>query len=462
MHNLIITFRSASRCALTLVLVWLPALASAQLPLVQRDGGRVPSLAPIIREAAPAVVNIRVVSTAARRNPLVENPAMRRFFQLPPEIAQQQQSAGSGVIIDARRGFVVTNHHVVDKADRVLVILKDRRHFEAQLVGSDPGTDIALLRIEARGLSQLRLGDSDQLEVGDFTVAIGNPFGLGQTVTSGIVSALGRSGLSVEGYEDFIQTDASINPGNSGGALIDLNGRLVGVNSAIIAPSGANVGIGFAVPSNMVASIVEQLIDFGEIRRGRLGVVIQDVTPELAQALNLDSLHGAVISRIEPGSPANRAGLKTGDVIVSVDGRAVVGSSDLRNRIGLVRAGQAVELIVVRDGRRRTIKTRVETPTPDNRADADNGINTKLAGAAFRDLARGDPAYGRVEGVLVSRVASNSPAWRNGLRSGDIITSVNSMRVARLSELRDAINNGGRALALRVLRGRARLSIVIS
>ena len=314
--------RTALRFHLTLLaaLVLLTAAASAATPpLPSKDG--VPTLAPMLRDVTPAVVNISVqVSAPALQNPLMRDPFFRRFFEDFLEQPQQrpQLSAGSGVVIDAERGYVITNHHVIESAEQIVVTLKDRRKLEAQLVGSDPGTDIALLKVAPDGLTALELGDSDALEVGDFVVAIGNPFGLGQTVTSGIVSALGRTGLNVHGYEDFIQTDASINPGNSGGALVNLRGELIGINSVIVGPAGGNVGIGFAVPSNMARSVVEQLAEYGEVRRGRLGVLIQDLTPELAGALNLDISQGAVITRVEPESPAEKAGLAAGDVVVAV------------------------------------------------------------------------------------------------------------------------------------------------
>ena len=313
------------------------AVNAATPPLPLRDG--VPTLAPLIEKITPAVVNISVATMAPQRhNPLFRDPFFRRFFDLPDGApVRPQQSAGSGVIVDAAQGFVLSNHHVVAGADSVMVTLKDSRRFEAEILGSDPGTDIALLRIEADELTALPTGNSDGLQVGDFVIAIGNPFGLGQTVTSGIVSALGRSGINVEGYEDFIQTDASINPGNSGGALVNLHGELVGINTAIIGPSGGNVGIGFAVPVNIATAVMGQLAEHGEMQRGRIGVLIQDLTSDLAEALNLDIERGAVVSRVESGSPAEDAGLQAGDVIVAVDGTKVESSRDLRNAIGLVR-----------------------------------------------------------------------------------------------------------------------------
>jgi serine protease DegQ len=270
------------------------------------------------------------------------------------------QAAGSGVIVDARAGYVMTNGHVVEHADAIVVTLKDNRRFNAKLVGVDSGTDIALLKINGGNLTALAIGDSDRLQVGDYVLAIGNPFGLGQTVTSGIVSALGRSGLGIENYENFIQTDASINPGNSGGALINLRGELVGIATAILAPSGGNVGIGFAVPINMAKEVMQQLVTHGEVRRGRLGVQVQDVTPDLAEAMRLNDVDGgAVVSQVEAGSAAKRAGVQAGDVILAVDGQRVRGASDLRNRIGLMPVGRNVDLTILREGAERTLSVRL-------------------------------------------------------------------------------------------------------
>ena len=286
----------------------LPVNAGA-LPLTD-SRGTIPSLAPLLQEVTPAVVNISVLTRSAiEDNPLFRDPFFRRFFSIPDQSARQERSAGSGVIVDAVKGYVITNHHVIKDALQVIVTLKDRRQFQAKLIGMDPGTDIALLKIEAKNLQALKLGDSDLLSVGDFVVAIGNPFGLGQTVTSGIVSALGRSGLDIEGYEDFIQTDASINPGNSGGALVNLKGELIGINTAIIGPSGASVGIGFAVPSVMTKAVLDQIVRFGEVRRGRLGASSEDITYDLSLALGLPSTDGAIINSVEANSPAEKAGI---------------------------------------------------------------------------------------------------------------------------------------------------------
>ena len=438
----------------------LGAVHAGAPPLPLRDG--VPTLAPLLENVTPAVVNISVATMVPQRhNPLLRDPFFRRFFDLPDDApARPQQSAGSGVIIDAERGFVLSNHHVVARADSVMVTLKDNRRFEAEILGSDPGTDIALLRIEADGLSALAMGDSDALAVGDFVIAIGNPFGLGQTVTSGIVSALGRSGINVEGYEDFIQTDASINPGNSGGALVNLHGELVGINTAIIGPAGGNVGIGFAVPVNIATAVMRQLAEHGEMQRGKIGVVIQDLTPDLAEALGLDIARGALVSRVESRSPAETAGLQAGDVIVAVGGSKVESSRDLRNSIGLVRVGDEIEIDVQRDQRRLRLNVRVGGPETDVLVGAAD-VPPALQGAMLRDLEQGDPAYGRIEGVMAAEVGPGSPAARNGIRPGDVIVAVNRRRVRNVRELESAFEHAGQVLALNIVRGNGQLFIVI-
>ncbi|NJO67440.1 MAG: Do family serine endopeptidase [Rhodospirillales bacterium] len=334
-----------------------PAAQGAGIPF-DAFGGTVTTLAPLLEQVTPAVVNISVVSRSpVADNPMLRDPFFRRFFNIPEEYGQErtQVSAGSGVIIDSARGYVLTNHHVVANGLEIYVTLKDRRRFRAQLVGSDEATDIALLTIDADGLSELPFGDSSGLRVGDFVIAIGNPFGLGQTVTSGIVSALGRTGLKVGGYEDFIQTDASINPGNSGGALIDLRGQLVGINTAILSPRGGNIGIGFAVPSNMARGVMDQLTRFGEVRRGRLGVTVQDVTPDMGDALGIETGAGALVAQVEPGSAADQAGILSGDVIVAIDGQPVTSATALRNRVGLIPLGETVDVSLIRRGRALSI-----------------------------------------------------------------------------------------------------------
>jgi serine protease DegQ len=434
------------------LLLGLVATPARSVPPVDSRG--LPTLAPLMEQVTPAVVNIAVRSVVqVPDNPLLRDPFFRRFFDLPERLPPRERiSAGSGVIVDSANGYVLTNNHVIDRADEIVVRLKDRREYRAELVGRDPATDIAMLRIDAEGLTEIPLGDSDRLRVGDYVIAIGNPFGLGQTVTSGIVSALGRSGLNIEGYEDFIQTDASINPGNSGGALVNLAGELVGINTAIIGPAGGNVGIGFAVPSNMARAVMNQLVDYGQVQRGRLGVSIQDLTPELAEALGVATLSGAVISQIEPDSAAAAAGLQPGDVVTAIDGQVVRDSGDLRNRIGLIRAGTEIELTLLREGRELRLRTRVGAGTAE--AAAGGELLAALDGAYFADHPGGD-------GVRVTEVEPRSRAARNGLRADDVIVAVNRRPVRDLSQFREQLRNVRRVLGLTVQRGDLGLFIVI-
>ncbi|OGA66293.1 MAG: serine endoprotease DegQ [Betaproteobacteria bacterium RIFCSPLOWO2_12_FULL_68_20] len=416
--------------------------AAAQLPAVAtRDG--IPTLAPVLEKVTPAVVNIAVLQRSPEeQNPLLRDPFFRRFFGLPSE-AEPQISAGSGVIVDAKSGHVVTNAHVVQDAREIVVTLKDNRRLPAKLIGSDAGTDIALLKVQPGNLVEAKLGDSQALQVGDFVLAIGNPFGIGQTVTSGIVSALGRSGLNVEGYEDFIQTDAPINPGNSGGALINLKGELVGINSAIIGPAGGNVGIGFAVPIHLARAVMGQLVRFGEVRRGRLGVSMQD----------LPGREGAAIAEIETNSPAAQAGLRKGDVVTALNGRPVRGAAELRARLGVIPAGETVELRVQRGKEMIAVKARIGEVEA---AKAAGGKSIPgLAGAALADAQRG-----KERAVLVSAVEAGSAAFTAGLRPGDLIVGVNRRRVASVQELAKLLSGSGR-LALNVMRGDFQLTIVL-
>ena len=341
-----------------------PAFATV-IPEV--GGGVVPSLAPMLARITPGVVNIAVRGRVREQNPLLQDPFFRRFLNPPRSQMTEEretQATGSGVIVDAARGYVLTNGHVVEHATRIEVTTKDNRRFTARLIGSDPDTDIAVLQMPARNLTAVPMGHSDRLRVGDFVLAIGNPFGLGQTVTSGIVSALGRSGLGIEGYEDFIQTDASINPGNSGGPLVDLEGECVGINTAILAPGGASIGIGFAVPINMARRVMEELLRYGKVKRGRIGVAIEDLTPDLAQVLKTAHTEGAVIARVDPDSPAERAGLQRNDLVVAIDGVPVRSGTQMRNTIGLSQIGSDVDLTIDRRGSEYSVNVHVAPAGP--------------------------------------------------------------------------------------------------
>jgi Do/DeqQ family serine protease len=324
----------------------------------------VPSLAPMLRTVMPAVVSIAVQGRVAMRtNPFLDDPFMQQFFGLDAQPRWREfQAMGSGVIVDAARGYVLTNNHVVERADQIVIGLSDGRQLPGRVIGSDSETDVAVVQVKAERLTQIAVGNSDRLQVGDYVVAVGNPFGLQQTVTSGIVSALGRKDLGIEGYENFIQTDASINPGNSGGALIDLTGQLVGINTAIAGPSGANVGIGFAIPINTARQVMEQLVAHGKVRRGQLGAVTQDLTPEIADSLGAQDQDGVVIARVRPRSAAAQAGLKTGDVVIAVNGAAIHGSGDFKNALSLLPEGAAVDLTVLRQGRQRKVTARLDGP----------------------------------------------------------------------------------------------------
>ncbi len=434
--------------------------AYASLPAVDGSGKSLPTLAPMLEKATPAVVNIATRGRVRiRDNPLFNDPFFRRFFDLPQQPREQiTQSLGSGVVVDAEKGYILTNNHVIDKAEEIEVTLRDGRKHKAKLVGSDPATDIAVIQVKPDRLTALPLTDSDKLRVGDFVVAIGNPFGLGQTVTSGIVSALGRTGLGIEGYEDFIQTDASINPGNSGGALVNLRGELVGINTAIFSQSGGNIGIGFAIPINMAHEVMEQLIAHGRVERGVLGVQVQDLTPELAQAFSIPEQRGVVISAVVPGSAAEKAGLKTGDIIIAINGRAVDDSADVRNTIGLIRVGSRVELKILRDGKERIIQATIgEEQHAEVRGE---NLHPYLAGAILGDIGENSPLYERIKGVVVVDVAPGSRAWQAGLRKGDVITSANRRPISNLKQLRKIVK-GKDALLLNIQRGNMALFLLL-
>jgi serine protease Do/serine protease DegQ len=438
------------------------AIASAALPAVDSQENELPSLAPMLERVMPAVVNISTLSRVpVQNNPLLSDPFFRRFFNLPDRPQERQaQSLGSGVIIDAAQGYVLTNNHVIDKATEIRVTLMDGRQLTATVIGTDPEADIAVIQIPAERLSALTLADSSRLRVGDFVVAIGNPFGLGQTVTSGIISALGRSGLGIEGFEDFIQTDASINPGNSGGALVNLRGELVGVNTAIIAPGGGNVGIGFAIPANMAAQIMSQLVEFGEVRRGQLGLSAQDLTPELAQAFGVHDLNqGVVVVQVGDNTPAARAGIKSGDIIVKVNGREIRSRSELRTAIGLLRVGEKIRLDILRDGKQQTVTAEIAEPTLEQLAG--DMLNPRLSGAVFGEIDESSPLYGRIAGVIVAEVTTGSPAQRGGLRPGDVVVAANRRPVASLGDLRQVIVPGDNRILLNIQRGQMALFIAL-
>ncbi len=448
--------------------------ATAEAAVPTRDG--IPTLAPLIEKVTPAVVNISVKGKAEKATASDEDaipPELRRFFQGPGggggnggggnggggnpfSQPRQKMAMGSGVIVDASHGYILTNHHVVDNAAEIVVTLKDRREYTAKLVGSDDGTDIALLKIDAPNLTELPIGDSGQMRVGDYVMAIGNPFGLSQTVTSGIVSALGRSGLNIEGYEDFIQTDASINPGNSGGALVNLKGELIGINTAIIGPSGGNVGIGFAVPTSMAKTVMTQLMASGSVSRGRIGVSIQNMSPELAKNLGIDKANGALVGGVEKGTPADSAGLKAGDVITAINGQAVQGSSEVRNRVGLSPVGTTLELTVLRGTNSRTMKVTVGKAAEAQKVALEEA-KPAIKGAVFSNPTSG----GRNAGVIVDDVEQGSPAWNAGLRPHDVVVAVNRKPVGSVDDLSKELKDSNRQTALFLKRGGEDMLVVV-
>jgi Do/DeqQ family serine protease len=427
---------------------------AAQSPLLtMRDG--IPSLALLVERVAPAVVNVGVkIKVDVANNPLFNDPLFRFFGGPRQDAPQERSSGGSGVIVDARKGYVITNHHVVNGATEITIQLKDRRKVTAEIIGSDEGTDIALLKIEADNLTDIPIGDTRSMKVGDYVIAVGNPYGLADTVTTGIISALGRARLNIEGWEDFIQTDAAINPGNSGGALVNLRGELIGINTAIVGPNGGNVGIGFAVPTTMVKAVMAQLIEYGEVRRGQIGIMIGDLTPELAESLGVDETQGAVISRVQAESPAEDAGLKTGDVVTAFNGNTLQGANDLRNRIGLLTVGTTVELTVVRDKEERNIKVTIGNPVQKTVERVQD--RPSLAGASFANTENG----AAVKGVVVTRVERGSPAYQAGLRAGDVIVSINRNDISNVEEFTEAMD-GNRQVALFINRNGEDILIVV-
>ncbi len=430
------------------------ASAAAGLPQMVK-GEPVASLAPLVEQVSAAVVNIRVSQTVTRRDSF-DDDAFRRFFGLPDGGsggAREVASAGSGVIVDAKRGYILTNHHVVADADKIQISLIDGSIHDAEIVGSDAATDIAVIKVDVKGLTEMPIGDSTKARVGDFVIAIGNPFGLSHTVTSGIISALGRSGISRDAYEDFIQTDASINPGNSGGALVNMDGELIGINSAIISRSGGNVGIGFAVPTEIAGSIMTQILDFGEIRRGLLGVNIQTIDAEAAKALGDSVESGALITGIQSGSAAEHAGLQVGDIIVEVNDKKVDGAGELRNRIGLLRSGEQVNIKYLRDN--KLASTQAELGLAQSQSVLGEEIHPGLAGSVFAVSSTSSDS-----GITIEEVQEGTPAAQRGLRTGDVITHVNRVQVQSLEELREVasrydilflnVRRGDRALMFQI------------
>ena len=427
--------------------------AVAALP-TQIQGQPLPSLAPMLEKVLPAVVSVHVEGTDKESQQQVPEPLKRFFGQQGQESApddepsQEFEGLASGVIIDAAKGYVLTNNHVVSGADKISVQLSDGREFTAKLVGHDEQTDIALLQLnDAKGLTQIKIADSDQLKVGDFTVAIGNPFGLGQTATSGIVSALGRSGLNLEGLENFIQTDAAINRGNSGGALVNLNGELIGLNTAILASSGGNIGIGFAIPSNMAMGLAQQLIQFGEVKRGQLGIKGTEMTSDMAKAFKVDVQHGAFVNEVLPQSAAAKAGIKAGDIIVSVDGKNIANFAELRVKIGTTPPGQDVKIGLLRDGKALSVSVKLDNSSQSTTSA--ELMTPALQGATLSDGVAKDGT----KGVKVDEVAKGTPAAQFGLQKEDVIVGVNRTPVQGLAELRKLLETKPDLLALSVMRG---------
>lgn len=442
---------------LSLLLPTLPGVAASHVT-PGAEGQELPTLAPMVENTRPAVVNIATTGHIdVQKHPLLNDPFFKRFFEGYSDMPQRKEtkSLGSGVVIDADKGYIVTNHHVVEGAEEIAITMHNGHHFEAKLIGSDPEADVAVLQADIKDLQAIPFGDSDKLRVGDFAVAIGNPFGLGQTVTSGIISALGRTGLGIEGYENFIQTDASINPGNSGGALVNLRGELIGINTAILAAGGSgNVGIGFAIPINMVRQIADQLIEFGEVRRGMLGVIMQNLTPELSEAFGLHQQQGVVISQVIEDTAAEEAGLQVGDVVVSINGAPVKSASAMRNMVGLLRVGDEMKITVIREGKRKKM-TAVIRDAKDLSVSGTR-INQRLAGATIEEKEKGGKTY-----LTVTEVQQGSAAWNAHLREGDIILSVNRRPVQTLEELQNIIGDKDAQILLNIQRGRTALFVLI-
>lgn len=416
------------------------------------------SLAPMLEKVLPAIVNIRAQVKIVDLNIL--NRLGKQRNQLPnAPIPDKALSTGSGVIVDANKGLILTNAHVIENAQTVMVTLSDGRHYTAKIIGADKPTDIALLQIQAKKLTALNISDSNQLKVGDFVAAIGSPFGLTQTVTSGIISALGRTTLGIENFENFIQTDAPINPGNSGGALVNIDGQLIGINTAVVAPGQGN-GIGFAIPSNMAKSIMMQLLEYGNVQRGMLGVGAQDITPELANAFNLSNNKGAVVTMVVQNSPAEKGGIQVGDIITSINGSDISNANDVVNSIGFLRVDSKATIGLLRNGKPITIN--VSLSDPKKRKEASESSNPFLYGVALKNFGLLSPLFGPVKGVLVVSVEEDSNAWRAELLPLDVITSANHQKVTSVQDLNKIAAEAKDTLLLNVLRGSGAIFLVIT
>ncbi|WP_340615963.1 serine endoprotease DegQ [Xenorhabdus entomophaga] len=444
------TLLSALAISIGLSLASVPMVSNAALPAAVASQ-ELPSLAPMLEKVLPSVVTVHVSGTEVQ-NQQLQLPEDFQFFFGPAFPPQEQRSSpfkglGSGVIIDANKGYVLTNSHVIENANKIRVQLNDGREYSAKLVGRDPQTDIALLELkDAKNLTAIKFADSDQLRVGDYAVAIGNPFGLGQTVTSGIISALGRSGLNLEGLENFIQTDASINRGNSGGALINLKGELIGINTAIIAPGGGNVGIGFAIPSNMARNLSAQLIANGEVKRGILGIKGTEMSADIAKALNIDAQQGAFVSEVMPKSAAAKAGIKPGDVLVSFDGKKINSFAELRAKIGTTVPGKDVKIGLLRKG--KPLEVTVTLDNNDGQSTKAEKLSIALQGATLSNA-----TVNSTQGIKVDSIVQNSPAALSGLQKDDLIVAANNTRVRNIGELRKVIEDKASVIALSVIRG---------
>ncbi len=445
---------------LLLALLYTPLQAA--LPMAV-DGQQLPSLAPMLERVTPAVVNIATRGKSLRRYelPLPNDPFFRRFFDVPSiERVQEVSSLGSGVIVNAEHGLILTNYHVIQNSYEINVTLTDGRSLRAEIIGHDVDTDVAVIQVAADNLDQVEMADSNSLRVGDFVVAVGNPFGLGQTVTSGIVSALGRSGLGIESIAEFIQTDASINLGNSGGALVNLRGELVGINTAIFgAGNQGNIGIGFAIPVNLARDVMHQLIDYGEVRRGRLGAQGQDMTPQLALAFGIERNNGFIVTQIETGSPADRAGIRVGDVIVSANGKPIRSARDMHNLVGLQRLGQTIELTLFREGNEVSLSVLIQ-PIEINKLDGER-IHPKLSGAIIGEMRKQHLQGGRIDYLEVIEVKAGTAADTAGFETGDVIFSINKQLTRRFDELLKIVESNDNGMIMNIQRGDRELYILL-